>query len=250
LSAHTRAIAALGAASLLVLASAAHAADTPAKPPETSVLSLDTGGPMPAEQAALAFDHADLAFKIIPDRKAIEGKAILTLTAKAPLDKLVLDFDRIFAIKALTIDGKALSSKAWSNPEGRLSITLPRKLAKGRSVVVAITYDGVPHEAKKAPWDGGFMWSKTETGEPWIATAVQGEGCDLFWPCIDYPTGEPKLVDLHITVPAPLVAPANGVFLGMTETNGWRTYNWRGQDPQHLRHRSGRRPLRGNDSDL
>jgi aminopeptidase N len=231
LSARTRAIAALGAASLLVLAGAAHAADAPTKLPETSVLSLDTGGPMPAAQAALAFDHADLAFKIIPDRKAIEGKATLTFTAKAPLDKLVLDFDRIFAIRALTIDGKALSPKAWSNPEGRLSITLPHKLAKGRSVVVAITYDGVPHEAKKAPWDGGFMWSKTETGEPWIATAVQGEGCDLFWPCIDYPTGEPKLVDLHITVPAPLVAPANGVFLGMTEKDGWRTYNWRAKTP-------------------
>jgi aminopeptidase N len=98
-------------------------------------------------------------------------------------------------------------------------------------VTVAITYDGVPHEAKKAPWDGGFVWAKTETGEPWIATAVQGDGCDLFWPCIDYPTGEPKLVDLHITVPAPLVAPANGVFKGMTEKDGWRTYNWQAKNP-------------------
>ena len=34
-----------------------------------------------------------------------------------------------------------------------------------------------------------FVWSTAPTGEPWIATAVQGEGCDLFWPCIDHPLG-------------------------------------------------------------
>jgi aminopeptidase N len=47
-------------------------------------LSLDTGGPMPAEQQALGFDHADLKFKMMPDKKAIEGEATLTFTAKAP----------------------------------------------------------------------------------------------------------------------------------------------------------------------
>lgn len=201
LSFRFHALAACAAASLLALSTA-----NAAEPLKTSALSLQTGGAMPADQQALGFEHADLKFKILPDRKAIEGEATLTLTAKASLDKLVLDFDRVFTIRKLTVDGKALKPSAWSNPEGRLTITLPRKVAKGRSVTVVIAYDGVPLEAKKAPWDGGFVWSKTETGEPWIATAVQGVGCDIFWPCIDYPTGEPKLVDMHITVPAGLVA--------------------------------------------
>jgi aminopeptidase N len=226
LSFRFHALAACAAASLLALSTA-----NAAEPLKTSELSLQTGGAIPAAQQALGFEHADLKFKILPARKAIEGEATLTLTAKASLDKLVLDFDRVFTIRKLTVDGKALKPSAWSNPEGRLTITLPRKVAKGRSVTVVIAYDGVPLEAKKAPWDGGFVWSKTETGEPWIATAVQGVGCDIFWPCIDYPTGEPKLVDMHITVPAGLVAPANGVFLGMTEQNGWRTYNWRTKTP-------------------
>lgn len=228
MSVRIRALAAC-AASLLALSAASMA--PAAEPLKTSALSLETGGPMPAEQQALAFDHADLKFKILPDKKAIEGEATLTFTAKSPLDKLVLDFDQVFAISRLTVDGKALQPSAWTNPEGRMTITLPKRVAKGKAVTVAITYAGVPFEAKRAPWDGGFVWSKTPTGEPWIATAVQGDGCDLFWPCIDYPTGEPKLVDLHITVPAPLVAPANGVFLGMTEKDGWRTYNWRAKNP-------------------
>lgn len=224
-------IRALAACAASLLALSITTSDLAAEPLKTSPQSLETGGAMPAEQQALAFDHADLKFKIFPDKKAIEGEATLTFTAKSPLDKLVLDFDRVFAISKLTIDGKALKPSAWTNPEGRMTITLPRRVAKGKAVTVAIAYAGVPLEAKRAPWDGGFVWSKTETGEPWIATAVQGDGCDLFWPCIDYPTGEPKLVDLHITVPAPLVAPANGVFLGMTEQDGWRTYNWRAKTP-------------------
>nr|WP_201722857.1 M1 family metallopeptidase [Caulobacter sp. BP25] len=228
LSVRIRALAAC-AASLIALSAASMA--LAAEPLKTSALSLETGGVMPIEQQALAFDHADLKFKILPDKKAIEGEATLTFTAKSPLDKLVLDFDRVFAISKLTIDGKPLKPSAWTNPEGRMTITLPRRLATGKTVTVAIAYAGVPVEAKRAPWDGGFVWSKTETGEPWIATAVQGDGCDLFWPCIDYPTGEPKLVDLHITVPAPLVAPGNGVFLGMTEKDGWRTYSWRAKFP-------------------
>ena len=216
------------AASLLALSTAAFSPAWAAEPLKTSALSLETGGAMPFEQQALAFDHADLRFKILPDKKAIEGEATLTFTAKSALKTLVLDFDRVFAISKLTVDGKAAT---WTNPEGRMTIKLPKAVAKGKSVTVVVAYAGVPLEAKRAPWDGGFVWSKTETGEPWIATAVQGDGCDIFWPCIDYPMGEPKLVDLHISVPAPLVAPANGVFKGMTEKDGWRTYNWQTKNP-------------------
>jgi aminopeptidase N len=43
--------------------------------------------------------------------------------------------------------------------------------------------------------------------------------------------GKPDVVDEHITVPAPLVAAGNGVALGMTEANGWRTWHWRAKHP-------------------
>ena len=47
-----------------------------------------------------------------------------------------------------------------------------------------------------------MVWSKTPDGRTWFATTAEGYGCDLFWPCLDFPTGEPALVTLHITVPA------------------------------------------------
>jgi aminopeptidase N len=96
---------------------------------------------------------------------------------------------------------------------------------------VRVQYHGQPHVAKRAPWDGGFVWSQTPDGQPWVASAVQGEGCDLFWPCIDHPTGKAKQVDEHITVPSPLVAAGNGIAMGMDEADGWRTYHWRTKNP-------------------
>ena len=102
-----------------------------------------------------------------------------------------------------------------------MTIKLLKRVAKARPpLTVKIVYGGRPHVAVRAPWDGGFVWSKTQDGQPWIATAVQMEGCDLIWPCIDYPTYEPKKIDLHITVPKGLKAPSNGMLLGVDQLPG------------------------------
>jgi aminopeptidase N len=97
--------------------------------------------------------------------------------------------------------------------------------------VVQIRYAGQPHEAEKAPWDGGFVWKTAPTGEPWIASAVQGDGCDLFWPCIDFPTGEPLLVDFTSPSPPRCRPRPAACFKGVTEKDGWRTFHWRQEAP-------------------
>lgn len=200
--------------------------------PEITAQTDRSGGQIPAEQAALRFDKADLSWEIFPEREQISGIATLTFTARTPVDRLLLDLDRNLAISEIRVNDRALPRSRWSNPEGRLGIALPRPLARGESVSVRITYGGTPHVAPNAPWDGGFVWSKSKTGKPWMATAVQGEGCDIFWPCIDHPTGEPAVADLHITVPAGLAAPANGVLLGVDRhEDGRSTYNWRVKNP-------------------
>ncbi|MBO0749071.1 MAG: M1 family metallopeptidase, partial [Porphyrobacter sp.] len=112
------------------------------------------------------------------------------------------------------------------------TIDLPAPLAAGGEAEVVITYSGVPFVAKKAPWDGGFVWSKTPEGQPWIATAVQGEGCDLFWPCLDNPTKRVDLLDLAVKVPEPLVEAGNGTLVGVEHDKGWATWRWRAKHPQ------------------
>ncbi|WP_342118207.1 M1 family metallopeptidase [Pseudoduganella sp. OTU4001] len=191
----------------------------------------NSGSPRADEQLAISIEKVDLSLRVEPDTQSIVGDAALTFAATAPLSRIAVELDRNLPVDSVTIDGVALAPSAISNPEGRLFLTLPTPLAAGAQTVVRIRYHGKPHVAKRAPWDGAFVWSKTAEGQPWISTTVEGEGCDLFWPCIDHPQGKPKLIDMHITVPAPLVAAGNGVAMGMDEKDGWRTWHWRAKNP-------------------
>ena len=182
------------------IACAIPAAADPGKPPLTAQ-TAKSGGKIDPDQAKMIFETADLSFAVDPATETISGVADLIFTARAPLQKLVIDLDRNLPVSAIAIDGQPLPASAWTNPEGQLTVRLPRRVAKGGTVTARITYGGTPHVAERAPWDGGFVWAKTPSGAPWVATAVQGSGCDLFWPCIDHPTAEPKTVDIRITVP-------------------------------------------------
>lgn len=199
--------------------------------PALTAQTLNSGGVMPAEQARVHFDHAELHFTIHPAAQSIDASATLSFTARSATDTLLLDLDRNLPISGIALDGQALAASAWSNPDGRLRIQLPTPLATGGKVRITVRYAGQPHVAKHAPWDGGFVWSHTADGQPWIASAVEGEGCDLFWPCIDQPQGEPDLVDTWVTVPKTLAAPGNGVLIGISEEGEQHTYHWRIKHP-------------------
>ena len=220
-------VALLSAMSSQALAAKATKTEQPALTPTTAA----TGLPRAPEQEAVTFELADLSFKVDPARKRLDGDAKLTFLANKAVDKLVVDLDRNYKVDLVEVDGKPVGAAHWRNPEGRMSVDLPQPLAAGARATLRVRYGGLPHVAKRAPWDGGFVWSKAPTGEPWVASAVQGEGCDLFWPCIDHPLSEPLRVDQHITVPAPLVAAGNGIARGMDEKDGWRTYHWSAKNP-------------------
>lgn len=194
-----------------------------------------SGSPRTPEQLAVTFEKADLSLRVDPATQSISGDAALTFVANelatTPLTRLAVELDRNLPVDSASVDGVELARSAISNPDGRLYLTLPSPLPAGARATVRIRYHGVPHVAKRAPWDGAFVWSKTADGQPWIATTVEGEGCDLFWPCIDHPMGKAKLIDLHISVPAPLVVAGNGVAVGMDDKDGWRTYHWRAKNP-------------------
>jgi aminopeptidase N len=219
-------------AALAATLAAATFAGSPARAQDSTPFTLSTGTERTPEQLAMRFDKADLAIKVLPDTKTIDAVATLDFTATAPLDRLVVELDTVFTVSSVSVAGQTLDPDQWTNVDGRMVITLPVPLHPGLTAPVRIAYSGAPHVAKNAPWDGGFVWGQTPDHKPWIATAVQGEGCDLFWPCIDHPQGEPARVDLHITIPSDLSAPSNGRFLGKTDNgDGTTTWNWTAAHP-------------------
>lgn len=223
------------AASALALAATSAQAQTvkPGEPPLTAT-TKESGGPISPERAALHLDHADLAIEVFPATQRIAGVATLTITSAIAQKALQIDLDRNLPVTAISVDGTALAPADWSNPEGRLTVTLPRPLKAGGKAEVKISYGGTPHVAVRPPWDDGMVWARTPgpDRQPWIASTAEGYGCDLFWPCLDFPRGEPDMVDLRVTVPKNLKVAGNGKLIGTDMLpDGRSTWHWRARSP-------------------
>ena len=200
--------------------------------PELTPQTAQSGGPLDPDQKKLTLDSMDVALEVFPDREAIGGTATLNFTTKAPLTRLVVDLDRNLPVSAVAIDGVVLKPAAWSQSRRAACDPVAARRRRGARLVARITYAGTPHVAVRPPWNDGIVWSKTKQGAPWIATTAQFSGCDLYIPCIDYPTYEPETLDLHITVPKSLKAISNGVLTGTdTLPDGRTTWNWHAKRP-------------------
>ncbi|KLT64460.1 M1 family metallopeptidase [Pedobacter sp. BMA] len=76
---------------------------------------------------------------------------------------------------------------------------------------IHIFYHGKVHQAIRAPWDGGFIFTTDSLGRPWMTVACQGLGASVWYPNKDHQSDEPdKGASLTMTVPDSLVAIANG----------------------------------------
>ena len=231
----------------IALALAAAGSDTAsgASSAESTLLTLASGLPRTPEQEATRIDEALLRFRIDPAKREIAGDATLTVRATRPLDRLVIDLDSRFRLEGIDVDGRPLKPARYRNPEGRLEVDLPKRLAADRPLALRIRYAGKPRVAPIAPWDGGFVWAKTPDGEPWIATAVAGRGLRPLLAVHRHPLAEPKRVDLHDHRAGAAVAAVQRRRRpdGPRRTAGARTTGARGS-PNTYAHRAQHRPLR------
>ncbi len=189
----------------------------------------DSGRPLLPSQHYDVVSYA-LDLTVAPASQRIDGAVTMTAVRTDTAAQLTLDLAPNLDVSSVRVDGSDASF--WHTLDGRLHLELSDQIDVGDTMRVRVAYGGAPHVAVRAPWDGGFVWAKTEGGEPWIATAVQGEGCDLWWPCLDHPTGEPDSVAIHITVPDGLVVASNGTLRGVDELpSGERRYRWHSASP-------------------
>jgi len=194
--------------------------------------TMDTGLPMSEGLRAYDVLRYTLRHDILVERKAIAGSASVRFKALQEMNVLELDFDGAFRIDEIEgLDGPL----EYERTDSKLFVTLGETAAVDEVREVTVSYRGKPVEAKRPPWDGGFQWSETPSGKPWIATSFQGEGCDIWWPCKDHPSDEPDGLDLYISVPGDLIVASNGVLIGVSdETDGRNTFHWQTNVPTNL----------------
>jgi aminopeptidase N len=173
----------------------------------------DTGQPLSAVSQAADVKTYDLALDIDPASQSISGVGRTGFVLVQATAQVELKLDSRFTIDKIEVGGKVAT---YQRSGGVLTIALGAEQPAGSAVDVAVFYHGQPHVAKNAPWAGGTVWAKTPDGKPWIATAVQGEGCDLFWPCKDHFADKADSMRIRLTVPNGLSAVTNGVLQQVT----------------------------------
>lgn len=190
--------------------------------------TAQSSGALSEMQALYDVQHYQLELQVYPDRKMIEGRVTMRAIATEFITTVELDLDPRFEILETSVNGQ---NSSYQKAEGKL-LLLGSEIQSSSEFTTTVSYRGRPYEAENPPWDGGFVWTETESGEHWIATAVQGRGCDLYWPCKDHISDKPELgADMLITVPSNLTAVMNGTLLSELKLGERTTYHWSTQNP-------------------
>jgi len=198
--------------------------ETPPLHPETE----ETGGPVSALQQLYDVQHYTLSLDVMPDERFIRGEVVMRAHALEGIQEVELDLDPRFEITRTLVNG----NEATFEKRGGKLVLVGKYIDEGSSFTTTVAYKGQPHIAKRAPWDGGFVWTETPNGKHWVATAVQGNGCDLYWPCKDHVSDKAdKGADMIITVPKELKAVMNGVLIDEKEEGDSKSFHWRTTKP-------------------
>lgn len=167
----------------------------------------------------------NLKIKINPEDKSISGNNEIHYTVLNPGKILQIDLQPPLKLERAEQDGVALSV----SPQGRKAyfIELKKEQPIASKQFITVWYSGIPQAAKRAPWDGGFSWSKDLNNQPFIATSCQGLGASVWWPCKDHGYDEPDSQAISITVPKNLMDVSNGRLRRVTEhEDGTHTFEW------------------------
>ncbi|WP_291065869.1 MULTISPECIES: M1 family metallopeptidase [unclassified Empedobacter] len=163
--------------------------------------------------------------------KSIKGKTTITFDKTAPQqsDLLQIDLQDPMMVSAVKLNGKKISD---FKRDGNVYFINVGKIIKNTSNQLELEYNGNPRVAVKAPWDGGWIFTKDEKGRDWMSVAVQGLGASAWFPNKDYLGDEPDNgMELEIIAPKDLVGIGNGRLVSKKEKNGKTISTWKVVNP-------------------
>lgn len=186
--------------------------------------------------------HYDLQVKIDAKNKYISGSNTIEYQVLKNHQVIQIDLQYPMQIQKITQNKNDLSYKKEGNA---YFINLIKTQKIGDKNKITITFHGEPIEAKKPPWDGGFIWkrvsnlndsipkSKDFSLSNFIANANQGIGASVWWPCKDNPYDEPDNgISIKVTPPKELMNVSNGRLKNIINNpNGSKTYHWKVVNP-------------------
>lgn len=156
--------------------------------------------------------------------RALQGSNEFRFTATRDFTRLQFDLFANLAVEKVEYLGKPLP---FTREFNAVFVTFPEPIRQGQRASFTVHYGGQPTEAKNAPWDGGVVFAEHGAGQPWVATACQGVGASIWWPCKDQQADEPDSMLISVTVPRGLTNVSNGRLRSTTKLKGGATrFDW------------------------
>ena len=171
----------------------------------------------------------NLYVKVDIANKFISGVNKISFNTTNNLEVMQVDLFENMQVDSITYRGKNLNYQREFNA---VFITFEEAIQKDKERTINFYFSGKPIVAKRAPWDGGFIFTKDQNGKDWVSVAVQGTGASLWYPNKDHLSDEPEEVEIHVAAPNGLMNVSNGRFLGKEEIeDNYTVWNWKVTNP-------------------
>jgi aminopeptidase N len=171
----------------------------------------------------------DITVQPFYETKSIKGNVVWTAKVIKASNDIQIDLQVPLIIDSIIYSTENKKSTLLSfTSVGNITLaTMPEHPSIQTNFKLNIYYHGIPIEAIKPPWDGGWIWTKDANGKPWMTVACQGIGASAWYPCKDIQSDEPNNgASLNMIVPDSLMAIGNGRLKTQSKKNGWATYTW------------------------
>jgi aminopeptidase N len=193
--------------------------------PKASYTKADTlRGLLTPLRTCYDINYYHLDVKIDLEDKSVSGSNEFSFTATQDFTKLQFDlFENLKIDKILYKNTELPYTRAF----GAVFITFPKTIKKGSKDNFTVFYHGNPTIARNPPWDGGFIFKKDKSGNPFVSVACQGLGASVWWPNKDHQSDEVDSMLISISIPKDLDGVSNGRLRGVVDLpNGNRQHNW------------------------
>jgi len=170
--------------------------------------------------AGLDVTHYDLTLSATPGTDSLQGRAVLSVTARRPLTQIGLDFAGP-GVTGVKVNGQPAQHAQVGE---KLLVRLPSPVAAGAAFTVTVAYSGTPalhpDTSVSPPGSGLRLGWITQGGGSYVLS--EPDGAHTFFPCNDVPA-DGASYSLHVDVPTGYTAVASGVQT-RRQTRGGRVY--------------------------
>lgn len=181
-------------------------------------------GSLRPERTCYDVTFYELKVKVDTIHKSISGSSEIFFKALSNINVMQIDLLDSFVIDEISYNGTTLY---YTREYNAVFIALMSPIAAGTEASIVVKYHGTPIKAKRAPWDGGFVWRHDKNNKMWVGVACEGLGASSWWPCKDHLSDEPdKGIRIIATVPKGLKCVANGQNMGQKDSGAWSTFTY------------------------